>query len=688
MSIRWQIADLDTRIRDARDAYYKKNKPLMPDAEYDALERKLKALCEQYPEFAPIAQTLQTVGSDLTQGGRILHASPMLSIENKYEQDEVREWYANLPAGTEVCVEPKFDGISISLLYRERKLVRALTRGDGKSGEDVTQQALAVRSIPKLLAANIPPVLEVRGELVMRNSTLERINREAEAKGTKTYSSTRNLTGGTIKLKDLSLIPDREIQFRPWEVIGDDGELSDSSLLRLIHLVPSGFEPPLGRFSNTPERVIHDLKLALEDRDKVLRKVHSLETDGVVIKVTSAKLRKQLGVSSKYTNWQVCFKPQSASGTTYLRSIQWQVGRTGKLSPVAICDPVILAGAKVTNANLNNITWIREKGLKLGAKVEMLRSGDVIPQIVRVLDEGESEINPPFNCPECLTLLEESDEGGAGTLTSRCPNKGCPGRVRDTLTFIGSRECLEIDGLGPEMAKLLDALNVHDIADLYEFQVDAMRAIKDYYGEEGFVSRMRAKGFDVTILKLVKSLERAKTASWDRWIKALTIPMIGATLGKTIATELDLQPGDFELLVSTCLIPFTQKEVDGFGEAKMTAIRDWCNEENNKLCFRLHLAGVRPTSVEKPKVSTNAPLKSISFCITGEFDEDREVLTKKLISLGASAKSGVSSKVNLLIVGDGAGKIKLNKATALGIKQVGKDWLTKILAENGLAASA
>jgi DNA ligase (NAD+) len=680
-----EIIDLNARLTEASEAYYKKNQPILQDAEFDALERQLKGLVAKHPEFAELATVLARVGNDLAGGGRTPHTRPMLSIENTYEEKDLLDWYANLFGIPDVCLEPKFDGISVSLLYKNRKLVRALTRGDGKSGEDITLQARAVNSIPKTLAEDTPAELEIRGELVMENFTLERINREAQAKGAKVYSSTRNLTGGTMKTSDLKVVADRQIQIRPWDVFGDDSELPDSGLQRLQLIAASGFPAPLGKIAKDSVEVGTMLQTALIDRKKKLLEMMSLETDGVVVKVDSHKLRRQLGVSSKYTNYQVCFKPQSASGTTYLRSIQWQVGRTGKVSPVAICDPVILAGAKVTNANLNNITWIREKGLKLGAKVEMLRSGDVIPQIMRVLDEGDSEILPPSNCPECRTSLEESDEGGEGVITHRCPNRGCPGRVRDTLTFIGSRDVLEIDNLGPEMAGLLIQQGVHDIADFFEFITDTHTLINKSPMQKGWEQSFIDKGFSAANLrKMVLSAEKAKTASWERWVKALAIPMIGATLGKTIAMELDLQSGDMSLLVSAGLIPFTAKQVDGFGEAKMKAIRDWCTEGNNKLCFRLSEAGIRPTPVEKPKVVAGAPLKSINFCITGEFSEERESIAKKLVSLGASNKNSVSSKVNLLIVGDGAGKNKLKKAEELGIKQVGKDWLVATLVENGL----
>ena len=294
------------------------------------------------------------------------------------------------------------------------------------------------------------------------------------------------------------------------------------------------------------------------------------------------------------------------------------------------------------------------------------------------------EIVPPAVCPECSTVLEESDEGGAGVMTHRCPNVRCVGRVRGTLAFIGGRDVLEIDGLGPEMAARLVATGyARDLAELYEFQAEAAGHIAKL-GESKFVELMRTEGFDANLPKMIRSLEKAKTASWERWIKALAIPMIGATLGKAVAESLDLQPQSMNVLTDELAL-FTQRKVDMFGESKMDAIVDWvADKANTNMCQKLFKLGVRPTPVDTIKVVAGAPLKGIAFCITGEFTEDRDSITKKLVALGASSKSGVSKNTNLLIVGEAAGKSKLSKAVELNIKQVGKDWLAKTLADNGM----
>lgn len=687
------VTDLTAYLQAARDAYYKANAPIISDEEYDKQERLLHKTIQKYPEYAAIAAPiLQRVGSDIVAGGRVKHTTPMLSIENKYDEKEVTGWFVDLPPGTVLCEEPKFDGISVELRYKNRELVQAVTRGTGVEGEDITQQIMVVESIPKKLNLDyrFSERLQIRGELVMKNSTLERINAEARRTGGKEYSSTRNLTGGTMKLHDLNLVRDREIQMRPWDVLGGH-DLPDSGLERLREIAKEGFPEPLGVLVSDAASVASVLKQKLAERDTVLRQQMSLETDGVVIKVDSHKLRKELGVSSKYTNYQICFKPQSASGTTYLRAVTWQVGRTGKLSPVAECDSVILAGAKIERANLNNISWITTMGLKLGAKVEMLRSGDVIPQVVKVIDEGDEPILPPTNCPECQSPIEVLNEERSGITTHWCENKLCPGRITELFTYIASRDMLEIDGLGPEMAKFI-AKNgyARDLAELFSFQTEALCGLTDL-GEEKFERGMVKRGFGgAAVLKMIRSMEKAKKAGWDRWIAALGIPMIGRTHGKAIAKALFLQPDSMEKL-TTMLEVVNTKEVEGLGPSRKESILAWARDAAHvRVCKELFTAGVRPASVGGTQVVSGAPLVGVVFCVTGERAEmDKDLLAAKLESLGAVKKSGVSKKVTHLIKLDSPGHNKLAYAQELiaaGVKIeiVGWDWVLKAFESGGI----
>jgi len=375
-----RIASLNSQLEAARIAYYQDAKPIMEDAAYDLLEKELKGLIKANPELAPLAPVTKTVGSDLTSGGRVKHSVPMLSIENHYTEDDYETWYnaQNLDGNGVMCEEPKQDGISCSLTYENGKLIRALTRGDGVSGEDITAAVFQVRDIPKSLPS-LPQTLEVRGELVMKNSTLARINAEQTKKGQKIYASTRNLTAGTMKQKDLSNISDRDIQIRPWDVLGN--QLPDSRLERLRLIAKDGFPAPEGEIVTNREELISRLHQILAQN-----KNSDINKDGVVLKIDSVKACEALGVGSNYTNYQICYKEQSSKGVTYLREVVWQCGRSGKLTPVGILDPVTLAGAVITRVNLNNISYIREMNLKINSRVEVTRSGEVIPIISKVLD--------------------------------------------------------------------------------------------------------------------------------------------------------------------------------------------------------------------------------------------------------------------------------------------------------------
>ena len=383
-----QIIDMNARLLKASEAYYKKNQPIMSDAEFDKLERQLKQLVAENPEFKALATILASVGTDLTaNGGRIPHARPMLSIENQYQKEDVVAFFTGLQSTPTICLfESKQDGISAELCFKNGVLVQAVTRGTGTEGEDMTAQVKVLQSIPKTLqnTVGLPCELRIRGELVMRDSELDRINANALSKGQKTYASTRNLTAGTMKQKNLTVVAGRDIILMPWDVYSptDDGDLPDSAYDRMRLLESMGFSQYKGMKVNKVADVIPAIDIILG-----LNAKSDIRADGVVIKVDSHKLRHKLGVGTKYTNYQTCFKPQSAVGETYLRAVEWQVGRSGKLTPVGVVDPITLAGAVITNVTLNNMTWIQNMGLKINSKVRLVRSGDCIPLITGVLDD-------------------------------------------------------------------------------------------------------------------------------------------------------------------------------------------------------------------------------------------------------------------------------------------------------------
>lgn len=703
--------DLNGKLENARCAYYTLADPIMTDAEYDTLEAQLRGMVQANPKLASVSTVLTEVGSDITpsvdisvatsakSSGRVKHIRPMLSIENQYSKDDIKNFYTNLPEfkgiDAVVDVEPKRDGISAELVYVNGHLKQALTRGTGTEGEDMTVQVKALRNVPQFLVKSTlldtASEIRIRGELVMRDSELDRINAEAVANGLKTYASTRNLTAGTMKQKDLAVVSGRDIIFMPWDVYSptEDDNFPDSAYDRMKLLETAGFPKYNGVKVCLASEVVSAVDTILD-----LNAKSDIRADGVVIKVDSHKLRKQLGVSSKFTNWMTCYKPQSASGTTYLRDIIWQVGRQGALTPVAICDPVVLAGASVTRATLNNETWITTMGLTLGSKISMLRSGDVIPQIVKVIDDSGEPIVIPTECPECGKPVTVWTDKSSGITTRFCDNVECPGRVRGTLSYIGSRDILEIDGLADDMAgKIAKAGYARNLGELFEFQVEALGELTklkakfgEKQGEDQFITRMANQGFSIVILRMLKSMENAKTAGWDKWIAALGIPFVGRTLGKLLAKELKLDSLDMQNLCQK-LLNAADSNIEGLGEVKNGIIKSWALDPvNREICMTLFNSGVRPTStVVKVAEGTVQPLTGIKFCITGTFDEDRESISAKLESLGAVAKSGVSKNCNLLICGSDCGKSKLQKAESFSISMVKEDWLVQTFSKYGVS---
>lgn len=702
------IDELNARLVEARKAYYA-GEPIMSDGEYDALEAQLAGMVHAHPELAAAATVLTTVGSDLDGAqsslfgpaesgsnpdvkaaatlGRIPHRVPMLSIENKYTFEEMVAWansvqatlgLADWPAFT---IEPKYDGVSESLDY-DGTLIQALTRGDGTAGESVLEQIRTSSTVPSRIPDHRR--INVRGEALIAASTLKALNDELEANGAKPYSTTRNLAAGTLKLQDIEEVTRRKLLFQPWDVLlPEDGPDIDSGYQRLKMIEQWGFAPYTGRIVTTPD----ELRAAMDEMLPTLQAPdQEIAKDGLVLKVDSFAHRQRLGVSTKYSNFTTCFKPQNMRADTVVRSVQWQVGRQGKVTPVATVEAVILGGVKIEKATLNNLSWLQALGVRIGSAVSLVRSGDVIPKIVEVLDSSADtmEILPPADCPECglPTIMDTDEEAEGSSIAIVCRNPECPGRLREMLTYVADRTVLEVDALGPELAgKLVDLKLVSNLADLFAFG-NMLRA--QLPGRVTFEAPpyLVERGFPVVLtLRMMESLESAKTAPWDRWIAAFCIPMVGRRLGRVLAKTLRLQPDDLPRLADK-LSRIQVGEIEGLGTSKLGAIHSYArNPEWVQMLVRLHEHGVRPAATVAAQSAGGQTLTGVSFVLTGEFEQfgTREEITAKLEALGAVAKSGVSKNVTHLLVGTSPGKSKLTKAEQLGIQQYGADWLAEVL---------
>ena len=399
-----RIQALNNKLVECSHAYYVLNEPIVPDSEYDKLEKELKDLITLAPEHKSLATALNKVGSDLTPvSKRIRHSQKMLSLENKYTPEEVMEWVEGIrkitPNAT-FSIEPKVDGNSLAAIYKGRKLVQCLTRGDGESGEDVTLAMKASGALPLTLPEGFPDHLEVRGEVWMSNNQLEKLNQEQERLGKKTWASPRNLASGSMKLKDTEEVARRGLRFLPWDVFGLSNEQltphflsADFKSHHLKHLERGAYFAQSQAYTYyllqnlSLDGVTNVLKESGNIREVVWHKNMSMPTDGIVIKVEDPAHRKMLGNDEKYPKWACAYKWQSLQSETTLLDVEWSISRQGKLSPVGLLEPVNLGGAIVTRVSLNNPTWMKEKGIiHLPCQVMVVRSGDVIPQIVSVVE--------------------------------------------------------------------------------------------------------------------------------------------------------------------------------------------------------------------------------------------------------------------------------------------------------------
>ena len=667
-AIKAQIKGMNSQVAKLRDAYYI-GSPLVSDGEYDKLELQLKALVKQYPAYEILASTLRKVGDTKNSGGRIKHDRPMLSIENHYTVESFVKATANY--GDVKLLEPKRDGNSCELKFKDGVLYEAVSRGDGEAGEDMTLQVKACPAIPKILKnyKNLPSQLRIRGELVMTKSELARIN----SLGGKIYSNPRNLVSGTTKHLDLEIVASREILLMPWDMYSpdEDHKLPDSAFERMNLAANFGFPTYEGILdaSGSESSIVESLNKILK-----LNETSDIISDGVVVKADSHRVRNKLGVGSNYTNYQCDFKSQNLVSETTLLGIEWSLGRLGKMTPVAILEPVDLGGAQISRASMSNESWISNlpgvAPLTIGCMVEIVRSGDVIPYILRVTAAGTTPIIFPTKCPSCGTKLKFDPE--SDIIQRVCDNSGCPGKAAVHFKHCGNRDVLEIDCLGESMAEELVSFGITDIAGLFEFNNANQKSTPSQLKKMGFRS-------GANTAKMLNSIENhAKTATWDRWFSCLGIPMVGHSLGEDISERLNLGSEDMKNL-PTMLLKLPKIGMEKLGEKKMGAIVGWAkNPSNIALCTRLYNAGVRPSQKEKV-IMANKKLEGVVFCITGTLTAGtRKVVEAQLTELGATALSDVKSDCNLLIVGEDPGS-KLAKAQKKGIKIVDNAWVNETL---------
>jgi DNA ligase (NAD+) len=702
-----QIEALRDDLRHHEHLYYVLDAPELSDAEYDARMNRLKALEAEHPELVAPDSPTQRVGGKPREGFvKTPHSRPMLSLDNAYNELELRAWdqrvHDALPSTERVryVCELKLDGLSLALHYGpapdgSAQLVRGLTRGDGTTGEDVTSNVRTIRSVPlsvaaaKLKAAGLPPDFEVRGEVVLPQAAFEKMNAQRVAQGLAPAVNPRNAAAGTIRTLEPNIVAQRRLDFYAYFLLHGDGEKAGEMLLptqsaALDALRRAGFR--VNTHATTVDSI--DEVLAFIANAEGLRDSLGYEIDGVVIKVDATAQQRRLGFTGKAPRWAIAYKFAARAGITQLQDVLFQVGRTGKVTPVAALAPVFIGGTTVTRATLHNADEIVRLGVRIGDFVQVERGGDVIPKIVTLMDDathprGTHEILFPTHCPRCKTLLVREE----GEVDWRCINASCPARIEEELRHFSSRSVMNIEGLGEVMvAQLLghtiseheatevssgDGAEVQAAIDTEEQSAEAptaeafVHSIPDIYKltKEQLLTLERIG--EKTADNLLAQIENSKTAPLNRVLLGLGIRHVGERTAQALADEF----GSIEELKAAAQTPPEGQEdrltrVSDIGPKVAASIRDFfSNPINLVLIERLQQAGL--TMLAEKKVRTNT-LEGLTFVLTGTLPTlTREAAKEMIESAGGRVSGTVSKKTSYVVAGEEAGS-KLDKAQSLG----------------------
>ncbi len=659
-----RVKELRQLIRYHDRRYYVLADPDITDYEYDQLFAELKDLEARYPELQSPTSPTQRVGEEPLVGlEQAEHALPMLSLDNSYSRDELRAWYARMSRELghdpeHLAAELKIDGVSISLIYVDGKLDRAVTRGDGSVGDIVTANARTIRQLP-LELEGLPPLVELRGEVYLARSVFEKLNCERRAAGVREFANPRNAAAGAIRLLDPREASRRRLGAWCYQVARADGVEEESHVASLEWLRGLGFpvSPGLERFDGLDEVE------AFIDRWEKERHELDYDTDGIVVKVDSASERMALGSTSRSVRWAVAYKFPPEGRTTKLLDIVVQVGRTGVLTPVALLEPVEVAGSTVSRATLHNFDEIVRLDTRVGDTVWITKGGEVIPKVVGVLSAERAPGAPPYEvpkiCPSCGTpVVREVEE-----VALRCPNPECPAVLGARLRHFVARGAMEIEGLGGRLLEqLVEADLVTDEASLWNLEAETLAELPGW-GE-------------ISAAKLVAELQEARGRPLHRLLFALGIPHVGERAAKVLAKRF----GSLEALAEAA--PAELEEVDGIGPVIAAAVTAWLDDPRHKaLVVRLAERGIDPREDTGGEAS-ESPLAGRSFVITGTLNRPRRELKEALEALGARVAGSVSSKTSVLVAGANAGS-KLDKARELGVDIIDEAGLLEILGEHG-----
>ena len=637
---------LRAELRHHEHQYYVLDAPEISDAEYDALMRRLQELEREHPELVHADSPTQRVGGAPREGFvQAPHSSAMLSLDNALNEGELREFdrrVNDLLKGDlyRYAAELKMDGLSMAVRYRGGRFVQAITRGDGEVGEDVTENARTIRSLP-LKADTARPEFEVRGEVVIPNKAFQELNAEREAQGLARYANPRNSAAGSLRVLDPSVTAARKLEFYAYFLLVDGQPACASHWESLDELQAMGFKVNPNRKLCTDAAELFEWACGFEARRDNL----PYEIDGVVAKVDSIAQQKVLGWTSKAPRWAIAFKYPARQAETVLENIEVQVGRTGVLTPVAHLKPVQVSGVVVSRATLHNEDEIERLGLAIGDTVVLERSGDVIPKVVRVAHhaEGRQPFHMPQQCPVCAGDVTRVE----GEVASRCINSDCPARLKETILHFAARSVMDIDGMGDSLVdQLVTKGFVKSVADLYELTLEQLTGLE----------RMGQKSAE----RILRGIEASKRQPLPRVLNGLGIPFVGERTGQILAEEF----GSLDAIVAADVDSLQRAQEVG-PKVAQSIHAFFAAPHARDLVERLRGAGLMFTH-EKPK-REGGPFTGLTFVVTGTLPSlSREEANALIEAAGGKATDSVSRKTSYVVAGEKAGS-KLDKAQKLGV---------------------
>jgi len=665
-----RILELRRLIRHHEERYYVHDDPEIADAEFDALMRELRALEEAHPDLVTPDSPTGRVGGRPVEGfAEVEHRIPMLSLDNAYSEEELRAFDERVrkalsgdgqaPNAVEYVAELKVDGLSMALTYEDGALVRGATRGDGERGEDVTSNVRTIRAVPLSLKDAPRGTVEIRGEVYFPRAAFDRVNREREEAGEPLFANPRNAAAGAMRNLDPRLVARRGLGFWAYQAVGDLGLTTHAEMLARLSAWGLPVEPHWERVAGSDALV--EWCARWQDERRAL----TFETDGVVIKLNALVARERLGATSKFPRWAIAYKFPAEQATTRLKAIGLQVGRTGAVTPVALLEPVLLAGSTIANATLHNADEVARKDIRVGDRVLIEKGGDVIPKVVKVVDPDRADRSEPWTmpgeCPSCGSrLVRPEDE-----VVWRCENSRCPLQLRRRIEHFASRYAMNIEGLGEAIVdQLVEKGLVNDVADLYHLEAAKLAELV-VAPREAKSERARPRKLGKVGHNLVAEIDRSRQNELWRLVHGLGIRHVGERaaelLSRAFGSMAALAAADVDAL----------QAVHEIGPVVAQSVRTWFEQPSNReVITRLTEAGVRVEATDAERTAATpgtGPLTGKTFVLTGTLASmTREAAKDAIERLGGKVVGSVSKSTSFVVVGEEPGS-KVEKARALGI---------------------